>query len=97
VLRRDFGAQDAWVVRTPAGCRLDVRVDGRTVALLEDAEDAFWARFYLPVARERLHLGERRLEIEPWRLAPADLAAALRPYWEARVGFRGGGAGPRSG
>ncbi|MDR7452181.1 MAG: hypothetical protein QN141_13045 [Armatimonadota bacterium] len=96
-MRRDFGAQDAWVVRTSAGCRLDVRVDGRVVALLEDAEDAFWARFYAPVERERLHLGERRIEIEQWRLAPADLAAVLRPCWEAQVGSRGGGAGPRSG
>lgn len=95
VLRRDFGAQDAWIVRTAAGCRLDVRVAGRAVSLLEDTEDRFWARFYAPVERERLHLGERHVEIEQWRLKATELAAVLRPYWEACVGPRGGGVAPR--
>jgi len=85
------------VVRTPGHCRLDVRVAGRQVSLLEDAEDAFWARFYAPVERERLRFGERRVEVEQWRLGAADLVAVLRPYWEARVGSPGGGAGRRSG
>ncbi len=86
VLRREFGAQDAWVIRTAAGCRLDVRVRGRRIALLEAPEDDFWARFYQPVEREVLHLGERRLSVEQWRRRPEELAALLRPYWEARVG-----------
>jgi hypothetical protein len=86
ILRREFGAQDAWVIRTPEGCRLDVRVAGRQLALLAAPEDDFWARFYRPVERERRYLGERYVDVEQWRRAPADLAAILRPYWRARVG-----------
>jgi hypothetical protein len=86
VLRREFDAQDAWVIRTPAGCRLDVRVAGRVIELLEAPEDEFWAHFYHPVEREYYHLGEREVNVEQWRLSPLDLVAVLRPYWEARVG-----------
>jgi hypothetical protein len=86
VLRREFGAQDAWVIRTSAGCRLDVRVAGRQIVLLEASEDEFWTQFYRPVERESHHLGERQVNVEQWRRSAADLAAVLRPYWEARVG-----------
>lgn len=86
VLRREFGAQDAWIVRTPGACRLDVRVAGRRVSLLEAPEDDFWARFYQRVEREYRHLGERHVQVVQWRRPPADLAAILRPYWEERVG-----------
>jgi hypothetical protein len=86
VLRRDFGCQDAWVVAGGDRCRLDVRVDGRLVTLLEDDENAFWAQFYTPVERERLHLGERITEVRQWRRAPAELSAVLLEYWIARFG-----------
>jgi len=88
VLRREFGAQDAWVIRTAVGCRLDVRVAGRRVVLLEVPEDDFWRQFYRPVEREHRHLGERYVNVEQWRLPPAELAATLRPYWVERVGPR---------
>lgn len=96
VLQR-FGASDAWVVRTPGRCRLDVRVGGRPITLLDDDEEAFWARFYAPVERERVHLGERYLTVEQWRRRPADLAAILRPYWDDAVGSSPAGSAPRSG
>ncbi len=86
VLRREFGAQDAWVMRTSAGCRLDVRVAGRKLSLLEAPEDDFWAQFYEPLERTRLHLGERHVDVAQWRRPPGELAAILRPYWEERVG-----------
>lgn len=92
-----FGARDAWVVRTPGRCRLDARVGGRQVTLLDDDEDAFWARFYAPVDRERAHLGERYVTVEQWRRSPADLAAILRPYWDAAVGPSPAESAPRSG
>jgi hypothetical protein len=88
VLRREFGAQDAWVIRTAGGCRLDVRVAGRVIELLEAPEDDFWARFYHPVERAHHHLGERQVSVEQWRRSASDLEAVLRPYWEARVGSR---------
>jgi len=91
------------VVRTPGRCRLDVRVAGRQVTLLEDAEEAFWARFYEPVERERVHLGERYVEVHQWRRPPAGLLAVLTPLWAVRVGpppaaaaRRSGSAAPRS-
>ncbi|TMI76216.1 MAG: hypothetical protein E6H05_04375 [Bacillati bacterium ANGP1] len=86
ILRREFGCQDAWVVFSGGRCRLEVRVDARRVTLLDDAEDAFWGRFYEEVQRERLHLGERILDKETWRRGPADLIAILTSYWVDRVG-----------
>lgn len=97
MLRRDFGAGDAWVVRTPGRCRVDVRVGGRQITLLDDGEDAFWARFYAPVERERVHLGERYVTVEQWRRSPADLVAILKPYWDAAVGSSSAGSAPRPG
>lgn len=88
VLRREFGAQDAWVIRTPAGCRLDVRVAGRVIELFEAPEDEFWAQFYKPVERTQYQLGEEQVSVEQWRRPASELAAVLRPYWEARVGSR---------
>lgn len=66
-------------------CRLEVLVRGRRVMLLDDAEDAFWTRFYAPVRRERLRLGERIVETETWRKPISDLIAVLTPYWHDRV------------
>jgi hypothetical protein len=84
-------------VRTPGGCRLDVRVGWRQVTILDDPEDAFWGRFYVPLERERMRLGERRIEVEQWRLGGRELVELLRPYWAARVGSPAGGSTPRSG
>lgn len=86
VLRREFDCQDAWVVASAGRCRLEVRVRGRQITLVEDAEDLFWARFYAPVERERVRLGERFVKTLQWRKSPAELAAVLTPYWIARVG-----------
>jgi hypothetical protein len=98
ILRREFGCQDAWVVFSGGRCRLEVRVDARRVTLLDDAEDAFWGRFYEEVPRERLRLGERILDTETWRRPPADLIAIIMPFWVDRVGPRPRpGAGPKPG
>jgi hypothetical protein len=86
LLRREFGCRDAWVVVSGGRCRLEVEIRMRRMTLLEDAEDAFWARFYAPVQRERLHLGERVVETETWRRPSAALVAVLTPYWRERVG-----------
>ncbi len=85
ILRREFGCQDAWVVVSGGRCRLEVLLRGRRVMLLDNAEDAFWARFYEPVQRERLRLGERLVETEMWRKPTSDLIAVLTPYWHDRV------------
>lgn len=98
ILRRNFGCQDAWVVVSAGRCRLEVRVSGRRAVLLEDAEDAFWGRFYQPVQRERLHLGERVVETETWRKPGSDLVAVLTAHWQERLGpLRRPGAGPGPG
>lgn len=86
VLRRDFGCQDAWVVSTGGRCRLDVRVGGRQITLLEDDENTFWARFYAPVERERLYLGEQLIEVRQWRKPADELSAVLMPFWIRRIG-----------
>ncbi len=86
VLQREFGCQDAYVVQTGGHCRLEVRVQGRHLTLLEDTEEQFWARFYVPVERERVHLGERVVHVQQWRKPPADLVVLLTPYWLRCVG-----------
>lgn len=86
ILRREFGCQDAWVVNAGGHCRLDVRIQGRQLSLLEDAEDRFWAMFYVPVERSRLHLGERVVQVQQRKKSSRDLVAVLTPYWIDRVG-----------
>jgi hypothetical protein len=93
VLRRRFGCQDAWVISSGRRCRLEVLVGGRRAVLLEDEEDAFWARFYQPVRREYRRLGEKVVDTILWRRPPRDLVDLLRPYWLARFGPPAGGAG----
>jgi hypothetical protein len=88
ILQREFGCRDAWVVLSGGRCRLEVHVGGRRMTLVEDAEDAFWARFYAPVQRERLHLGERIVETQIWRRPTPALVAVLTPYWQDRLGPR---------
>lgn len=97
MLQTEFGARDAWVVRTPGRCRLDARVAGRMITLLDDAEESFWARFYAPVERERVHLGARYIAVEQWRRSREELAAILTPHWNAAVGSSPTGSPPRSG
>ncbi len=92
VLRREFGCQDAWVVRTGGRCRLEVRLKGRQFLLLEDDETTFWTRFYMPVERERVHLGERVVQVQQWRKPAVDLVKILTPYWVRRVGQHSGGS-----
>jgi phosphatidylserine/phosphatidylglycerophosphate/cardiolipin synthase-like enzyme len=93
ILQREFGCRDAWVVVSGRRCRLEVHIGGQRITLLEDAEDAFWARFYAPVQKERLHLGERVVETQIWRRTTPALVAVLTPYWD-RVGPRQSRRGP---
>lgn len=97
ILQREFGCRDAWVILSGGRCRLEVRVGGERVTLLEDAEDAFWARFYAPVQRERLRLGERVVETEIWRRPTPALVAILTLYWREGVRARRSRESPESG
>lgn len=80
------------MVQMPGQCRLDVRVSGRQITLLADAEDAFWARFYESVPRERVRTGDRYVDVQQWRLNASSLATLLTPFWLARVGPRSAGS-----
>jgi len=86
VLRRAFGCQDAWVVAGNGRYRLEVRVAGRQITLLDDDDEAFWARFYTPVQRNRLHLGEEVTQTLLWRKSRDELADVLSGPWMQRVG-----------
>jgi len=86
VLRGAFGCQDAWVVAGDGRYRLDVRVAGRQITLLDDHEEAFWTRFYTPVQRNRLHLGEEVTQTILWRKSRDELADVLSGPWMERVG-----------
>lgn len=86
VLRGAFGCQDAWVVAGGGRYRLMVRVAGRQIALLDDDEEAFWARFYMPVQRNRLHLGEEVTQTILWRKSRDKLKDVLTGPWMECVG-----------
>lgn len=66
--------------------RLDVRVGGRQITLLDDHEEAFWTRFYTPVQRNRLHLDEEVTQTILWRKSRDELADVLIGPWTERVG-----------
>lgn len=86
VLRGAFGCQDAWVVAGGGRYRLVVRVAGRQITLLDDEEEPFWARFYTPVQRSRLHLGEEVTQTILWRKSRDALRDVLSGPWLERVG-----------
>jgi hypothetical protein len=86
VLRGAFGCQDAWVVAGDGRFRLEVRVGGRQITLLADDEERFWARFYTPMQRNRLHLGEQGTQTVLWRKSKHELADVLSGPWMERVG-----------
>lgn len=86
VLRRSFGCQDAWVVAGGGRCRLEIRVAGRQITLLDDAEALFWGRFYTQVQRSRLHMGEQVTQTILWRKSAGDVAGVLSGPWMERVG-----------
>ncbi len=81
VLRREFGADDAWVVAGRDGVRLEVRAGGRTRVLLAAPEPEFWPRFYKEGLRQRRHLGEIETQIVPRRRSGEEIAAILRDLW----------------
>jgi hypothetical protein len=81
ILRREFGAADAWVVHTPGRCRLEIRDGWRVVVLLEADEQAFWAPFYTEAVRNRFAGGYLVAELAPTQRRRQDLIEVLRPLW----------------
>ncbi|MCL6551755.1 MAG: hypothetical protein K6W08_01330 [Firmicutes bacterium] len=83
ILRREFGADDAWIVHAGDRCRLEVRVGWRVVVLLEGPTTTFWTPFYVETSgRAR---GGRRASQRTQRGQRA-LRALLEGLWAARVG-----------
>jgi hypothetical protein len=83
ILKREFGAIDAWVVQTPGQCRLETRVGWRVVVLLEGHEDTFWAPFYTAAVRNVRRAGRLVAELAPSQRPKKQLAEVLRPICEA--------------
>lgn len=81
ILRREFGAADAWVVSTPGRCRLEARSGWRIVVLLEGDEETFWAPFYTAAVRSVRARGQVVAELAPTQRRRRDLVEALRPLW----------------
>ncbi len=81
VLRREFDADDAWIVHAPGRCRLEARVDRRTVVLLEGGEETFWAPFYTSAVRNRHVNGQIVGDLAPTQRRRRDLIEILRPLW----------------
>lgn len=85
VLRREFGAADAWVVQTSGRCRLEARVGWRTVVLLEAPEETFWTTFYASGVRQR-NVDGTPIAQEVWvQRSRAALVEILRPLWARHV------------
>lgn len=96
VLRREFGAGDAWVVHAPGRCRLEARSGWRTVVLLEGDEETFWAPFYTTAVRHRHADGHLVGELAPTQRRRDDLIAVLRPLWARATGGQDTGRSPRT-
>ncbi len=82
VLRREFGAADAWVVATPGGCRLEARFGWRIVVLLEGDEEAFWAPFYTTAVRNVHRGGHLVAELAPTHRRRGELVKILQEVCE---------------
>jgi hypothetical protein len=87
ILRREFGATDAWVVHTPGRCRLEARFGGEVAVLLDGDEETFWAPFYTAAVRSVRSEGRLVARLAPTQRAKWDLTEVLRPLCKA--------AGPR--
>lgn len=93
ILRREFGARDAWVVHTPGQCRLEVRVGWRVAVLLAGAEETFWAPFYTTAVRNRYTGGQLVPELAPTQRRRDHLLQVLQEMWDrASLPTRGTGA-----
>lgn len=86
ILRREFGAGDAWVVHTRGRCRLEARDGWRVVVLCEGDEATFWAPFYTAAVRNRFMEGTMVADLAPTQRRRQDLADVLRPLWTKATG-----------
>lgn len=85
LLRREFGADDAWIVHAGDRCRLEARVGWRVVVLREDDARTFWAPFYVEETHRRFRPG-RRLPVRLTQRGRRELLEMLRVLWAERVG-----------
>jgi hypothetical protein len=85
ILRREFGADDAWIVHTGDRCRLEVRVGWRVVVLLDGHAGTFWAPFYTEATRRRPRPG-RRSAVQVTQRGRRELLETLRGLWAERLG-----------
>jgi hypothetical protein len=83
VLRREYNADDAWVVHSQRRCRLEARSRWQVTVLLEGDENTFWAPFYTTAVRHRRVGGQVVGELAPTQRRRADLVEILRPLWAA--------------
>jgi len=81
VLRREFSADDAWVVYAGRSCRLEARHQWRVLILLAGEEDTFWAPFYTAAVRHRRVGGQMVGEVAPTQRRRSELVEVLRPLW----------------
>jgi len=94
ILRREFGAGDAWVVHTTGRCRLEARDGWRIVVLLKGDEETFWAPFYTAAVRNRFVGGTMIADLAPTQRRRQDLVEILRPLWKVAAGRGSPAPGP---
>jgi len=81
ILRREYDADDAWVVHSRGRCRLEARSTWRVIVLLEGGEETFWAPFYTAAVRHRRVGGQMVGELAPTQRRRSELIEILRPLW----------------
>jgi hypothetical protein len=81
VLRREFHADDAWVVHAGRSCRLEARVQWRVCVLREGEEETFWAPFYTAAVRHRRVGGQMVGELAPTQRRRSELVEIVGPMW----------------
>jgi hypothetical protein len=81
ILRREFRAQDAWVVGGQGWWRLEVREAWRVRVLCEGDDEMFWAPFYTTAVRNAYRRGQLVAELAPTQRRRRELVEILRPLW----------------
>ena len=89
VLRRVYGAEDAWVIQREGECRLEVLVQGRRVVLYAAQELFFWPQFYREKVRITWRGSERRTVALLRPRGIGEIVEILQPYWDQLIGRKG--------
>jgi len=81
ILRKQHQVDDAWIVRSHNGWRLEIRRRGRVTVLHRGDDVSFWLPFYTGAVRSAHVRGQLVLVLAPTQRRHAELADIVRQLW----------------